>query len=141
MAYATQQDVIDRYGEEELLTASDRDNDGNIDTVAVSRALDDASAEIDSYLVERYTLPLAAPVPARLVEICGAIAVYKLSNASGPNTEEKRLRYEDALKWLSKVALGEVGLGDAGAEGSADTPSVSMTAQPRLFTRDTQGGL
>lgn len=59
MAYATRQDIIDRYGEDELIVAADHDEDGVADATVVEQGLADASDEIDAYLAGRYTLPLA----------------------------------------------------------------------------------
>jgi phage gp36-like protein len=67
--YATMQDIIDRYGEDELIVAADHDEDGSADTVVVEQGLSDASDEIDVYIGERYPLPLAA-VPSVLKRLC-----------------------------------------------------------------------
>ena len=57
MAYCTTDNLIDRYGADELLRLTDRDNNGFIDEQAVSAAIEDASDLIDGYLGGRYTLP------------------------------------------------------------------------------------
>jgi phage gp36-like protein len=135
MAYATEQDILDRYGENVLLTAFDRDGDGAADFGAVVKALADASAEIDGYLVGRHDLPLAT-VPETLTFMAVDIALYKGSGIDGAGqTEEKRQRYEDAIKFLTQVAKGGISLGlertSQGGSGGA-----SFTASPRRFTRD-----
>lgn len=132
MPYATQQDIIDQYGENELIIAADHDLDGEVDVDVVARALAGASEEIDAYLVGRYTLPLPTP-PAILKPLCVDIALYKVSTGTAV-TDEKRRRYDDAVKLLSKIAKGELTFGlekpPAGASGAV------ITGPERLFTRD-----
>jgi len=77
MAYATAQELSDRVGSDALAAVSDRDGDAVIEDEAVTHALDDASADIDSYLAARYTLPLAA-APAAVKRVCIDIAMYHL---------------------------------------------------------------
>lgn len=138
MPYAVQQDIVDRYGTDALYVAFDRDNSGVLDTDAVARSLSDSSEEIDTYLVGRYPLPLAT-VPKILTFTCVDIALYKGSNAAAV-TEEKRTRYEDAIKLLTKIAKGEISLGlekpDQGGKGGA-----SFAASERRFSRDTLRGM
>ncbi|KAB7624325.1 gp436 family protein [Alkalilimnicola sp. S0819] len=108
--YATEQDIIDRYGEEALVLAADRDGDGQADAGVVDRALADATAEVDTYLAARYALPLAS-TPAVLTRLTVDIAVYRLSPAADAGTDERRQRYEDATALLSRIARGGVSLG------------------------------
>lgn len=75
-------------------------------------ALDVASALIDGYLRQRYVLPLVAFVPD-VTWAAIAIASYDLLSARGydPGVQDNgnvRLRYEDAIKWLERVANGEI---------------------------------
>lgn len=110
MAYATAQDLIDRYGDYALIVASDRDNDGVSDPGVVATTLDDATGLINSYLTERYTLPLPT-VPGTLKRCCVDIAMYQMSADCGVQTKEQRQRYEDCIAWLKDVARGLVNLG------------------------------
>lgn len=110
MIYATQQDIAERHGEELLLSLTDRDGTGEVDTAAVERACADASAEADSSLAERYSLPLPS-VPPVLVRVCVDIAVYRMASTADVATEEQRTRYEDAVALLRRIARGEAGLG------------------------------
>jgi len=139
MAYATQQDMEDRYGHDALLMVADRDNDGEIDTEVVVRALSDATAEIDPYLASRYSMPLAE-VPDLLVRLCVDIAFYRLSGDADTYTEEKRQRYEDTVSLLSRIASGKVSLGLATPPPSVGG-GVVISGPVRLFSRDTMGGL
>ena len=59
MAYCTQQDMIDRFGSEDLIQLTDRNALGVIDATVLSAAIDDATDTMDTYIATRYTLPLA----------------------------------------------------------------------------------
>lgn len=131
MSYATQQDIIDKYGEAELVVSSDHNLIGEVDTAVVNRALVDAGDEIDTYLAGRYTLPLN-PVPPVLKPLAVDIALYKMSTAPAV-TEEKRKRYDDALGLLKMIARGEISLGRQSS--AVSTAGASFNADPRLFGR------
>lgn len=133
MPYATQQQLIDRFGEAELIQLTDRNNVGAIDTTVLNQAIADAGAEIDGYLAGRYQLPLAT-VPVILALYCGDITRYRLYDDGA--TEEVRKRYEDAMKFLRLVAEGKVRLG---ADEPAPTGGAQMESGGRVFGRD-QGG-
>lgn len=108
--YASQQDLIDRFGEDELLVAADRDRDGVIDAGVVEAALEDASAEIDSYLAQAYQLPL--PTTPRLINrLACDIAFHRLSPEADTATEYRRTRYDEAVSLLKKLAKREITLG------------------------------
>ena len=141
MAYATLQEIIDRYGEDDLLMAADRDGDDEVDTAAVDRALADASAEIDTYLAARYNLPLPH-TPAVLQRLCVDITLYRLAFNAVGNTEERRQRYDDAVALLVRISKGDVSLG---VSTEATPPSkgngVVISGPGRRFSRDTMEGL
>jgi phage gp36-like protein len=139
MAYATKQDIIDRYGVEILAVASDRDRDLVEDTSVVASALDDATGEIDAWIAAKYDLPLPS-VPAHLVLCCVDIAIYRLHVTHDILTDERRQRYEDCVALLRAIAKGDASLG-------LDDPPASiggdayLSAGDRLFTRTTMQGL
>ncbi len=115
MAYCTQQNIIDRYGNEELLLIVDRDDDGVLDSAVIDLAIADAAAEIDSYLGTVYTLPLNS-TPAVLTIYACDIARYRLYDDR--TTDEVSARYHQAIKWLKMVAEGKATLGDTGGQDS-----------------------
>lgn len=139
MTYASQQNLIDRFGEDELIQLTDRDNLGAIDAAVVARALADADAEINGYLSTRYTLPLS-PVPAVLEKLACDIARYQLfENAV---TEIVKERYENAIRFLKDVAAGKVTLG---VDGNGDTAatisnSVQISSTTPVFRRSESDG-
>ena len=110
MSYATLQTLIDQFGADEVTRSADRDADGVADTDVVERALEHADGIIDSRVAVKYKLPLN-PVPDVVVAYAGDIALYRMSYEAGSLTDEKRRRYEDAVRWLDQVAAGKAVLG------------------------------
>ena len=136
MPYATQQDIIDRYGEEAFTVAADRDGDGLADAEAVERALSDADAEIDAYLAVKYELPLAS-TPPLLVRLAVDIAYHRLSPEADTATEARRSRYDQAVSLLKRLASGEVSLGLPEPPASASGEAHLVSNTERRFTRHT----
>lgn len=143
-AYATLTDATTLYSEDYVLTSVDRDGDGKPDYDAFSASLAQASSEMDTYLGARYDVPIA-PVPPILVRYAVDIAIYQASSTYGGGlTEEKRKRYDDALKWLTNAAKGIVSLGLSQADETTtqeNLPQVASSNPERIFTRTRLGGL
>jgi phage gp36-like protein len=140
MAYATQSDISGLYGENALVVA-DHDRDGIPDAAPIANALDYATAEIDSYLATRYTLPLAE-VPRLLKKLCVDIALHQLALSGELMTEEIGKRYERALATLRDLSTGKAVLVFTPVPPVEGQPDVSA-AQPivsggpaKIFTRD-----
>lgn len=110
MSYATQSDMVNRFGDREVIMLTDRARLGVIDTSVLGYALDQADAEIDPYLAGHYQLPLAS-IPRLLVGFACDIARYRLSAGATNDTEEVRNRYLEATKFLNRIANREVSLG------------------------------
>lgn len=137
MAYCTAQDMMDRFGEQELIQLTDRDgSSGAIVQDVLDQAIADAAAEIDSYLGARYELPLSNP-PAVLTRIACDLARYQLHDHG---IEEERsvvvARRNDAVQWLRRVSTGEVSLGvGSGADAPASSDTASIESDGRVFGR------
>lgn len=116
MSYASQQDLIDRYGETELLALSDRARTGVIDADVIARALADADETINSYVGRRYRLPLSE-VPGRLVRVACDLARRYLY-AERP-TDDVISAEKQAQSWLRDVSTGAATLDVAGIEPPA----------------------
>lgn len=139
MPYATQQDLVDRFGEEELIQLTDRTNIpvSTLDPVVVGRALNDASAFIDSYLTKVVKLPLVA-VPEVLVKTASDIARYYLHGKAADKESPVTRAYSEATAWLRDVSRGLVELSSEGeTPPAAGGGSVKAVAPNRVFTRDT----
>lgn len=140
MSYATQAQLVERYGQSMLLDLTDRAEPpaGAIDPAVVDRALADTDALIDGYLKGRYALPLAS-TPPLLRDLALSIAVYKLHRNVA--SEKIRQDYEDAMRSLREIASGAVRLDVAGTEpaGSGAT-GVRTNDRERPFTEDNLKG-
>lgn len=137
MTYATQQDLIDRFGEAELRELADRDGDDVIDAAVVGAALNDASNRIDSYIGQRYDLPLAT-TPPLLEQLCCDIARHRLFKDDPP--EIVSVNYNHALRALRDIADGRASLDLGGAEPAPAGDAVLTTGPDRVFTKDTLKG-
>ena len=102
--YCTQQNLVDRFGETELIQLTDRDNIGVIDTSVLARAITDAGCEMDSYLTG-YSLPLAT-VPDNFERIACDIARYYLYD--NLMAEQVKARYESCIRYLKDVSKGKL---------------------------------
>lgn len=137
MAYNTQQDMVNRFSEAEMIELTDDAGDGVINATVLAQAIDDATAEIDGYLAGRYSLPLAF-TPQILVLYACDITRYRLYDDAV--TDQVTKRYEDAISFLKLAAQGKVSFGP---NTDGDTPgpagSAQMESGGRIFGRD-QGG-
>lgn len=128
MNYATQNDLIERFGEEELLGVAESEVHGTLDQSRVDAALSDASRHIDSYLRLRRSVPVD-PVPGVLVGACADIARFKLHDDHAP--DEVAERYKATIQWLKDIAAGKASLGEE------DT---SITGSGRVVRRAGKSG-
>jgi phage gp36-like protein len=127
MSYATQADLTARYGEREIQQATDKANPpaGAIDADAVAKALADADALVDSYLGNRYAVPLEAAT-ARVVDLACVIARYRIHEARA--TERMRRDYDDAIAFLRDVSAGRAMLPGVSEPTVSDTDGVNTAA-------------
>jgi phage gp36-like protein len=99
-AYATRTDLTSLGLPSAALT--------NVSTTAQDAALLSASARADSYLKARFTLPLTAWGQDLTEAVCH-IAAWTILSARGFNPDQGadtaiRTRYEDAIRWLERIA-------------------------------------
>lgn len=160
--YATVDDLIDRFGEAEMIGLTDPDNTA-VQSARAQRKLDDAHALANGYVGMAYRLPLAgcakpAPQPgnpqavetvappllARLV--CDIARYYLYDDKS---TEEVLKRYEQAKQELLHISQGKATLacpwgGVAGDPLSADPQAggceVGYSFPARQMTDETLRG-
>lgn len=122
MPYVSQQEMIDRFGEDELIRLSDRAAApaGVIDAAIIDTAIADADDLIDSYIVRRYDLPLAR-TPSRLTKVASDIARFHLYKDGA--IESVAEAHKEAIRFLKDVAAGRAEL-DIGGEEPAASPSM-----------------
>ena len=134
--YASIADMIERFGETEVVELTDLEHTGEVVVDVAERALTDATAEIDGYLAARYRLPVT-DTPRVLSVLCTDIARYRLQK--GATTDQARQRYEDALGTLKQIARGEINLPLA-APPPASAEPMSSPGRARVFDDDTMRG-
>lgn len=140
MPYATQQDMLERFGADELRQLTDINEprlDG-VDAAVLGKALADAAALIDGYLVGRYPLPLQEP-PAVLTVHCAGVARYLLMRYT-PD-ERAKADFEAAMTYLNAVATGKIGLlPPASAPALEGIGTVVFNAGQKTFAREAAEG-
>ena len=140
MAYATQQQLIDRYGAQMVIDLSDRQAPpaNVIDAVVVARAIADTTALIDGYLATRYTLPLTA-VPDLVTDLALQIAIYKLHAQTVG--DKVRADYEAAVRLLREIAAGALRIPAGGLEPAVSgAQGVQTNDRERPFTSENLKG-
>ena len=140
-AYATKAMMIERFGEEELISLTDRDGDtGAIVDSVLDAALADAAADIDGYLGGRYPLPLSS-VPTMLHRHGCDLARYYLYDNRLDDDHPAARRYVASIRLLEQVAKGTVQLGlDKEGETVETHDQAEMESQPTVFGRDQSKG-
>lgn len=119
ISYASIDDLVRQFGEQEAIELSDRVRDGVISNEVLQIALDDATHEINGYL-GRYSLPFKKTPPI-LKRHCVNIARFFLCEASYLMMSEKIVdAYERAIRFLERVANGAIPLIDDESEEVAE---------------------
>jgi len=136
MAYSLKTDILEQVSEAELVQLTDDAGAGSVDDAVVTRAIADADAEINSYCSARYTVPFS-PVPVMIRKCSVDIAIYDLyARRPGTLPDERKSRYQDAVRFLRDVAASKANLGaDAPAEASESGPQATTVKSDRIFTR------
>jgi len=140
MTYASQDDLVERYGTPMLVDLTDRADPpaGTIDDAVVAGALADTDASIDGYLLGRYVLPLSV-TPPLLRDLAITIAVYKLHRDTVSN--KIAADYANALKTLALISSGTIRLNVAGVEPPASSGTgVRTTDRDKPLTSDSLKG-
>lgn len=110
MAYANSENIIKRYGEEEVIELTDMSATGEVDEDVLNEALTDAHDLINSYVGKRHKLPLTT-VPSLLVRLnCELARYYLYQKSSVPDEIQKS--YDACLKTLSDISKGVIWLGE-----------------------------
>ena len=141
MSYCTLTDLVDRYGEQEMLQLTDRDRDGVADAAYIDGVLSDIDAQIDAHLAGRYALPLSQ-TPRVLVRIACQLAREAFAIANGARLDDQTPERSDAnaaRTMLRDIAKGTISIGTPVPTSS--TGSVEMTTGGRVWGRNEGGYL
>lgn len=141
MAYCTLADLLGRIPLIRMIELTDQTSPnptGTVQSDVVDLAIKDSDAEIDSYLGQRYTLPLAN-VPKVINKVSVDLAVYALYLGRVermPDGIESRRKYAIAILQMivdKKMALG---LPETEAPAQAPVVAVSVSTGEPLFTME-----
>ncbi len=135
MAYAVQDDLLQQISEEELIQLTDDDLTGVVDLSKVTRAIEDADAEINGYLAKVHTVPIPS-VPDLVRNMSVTIAIYNLYSRRDEIPESRDKRYKATIKLLENISKGVVTLGEVPAPAENPGESVSFSAADRKFSRE-----
>ncbi len=137
MMYCSYDDLTKKVSESTLIYLTDEIGTGSVDMEKIEDAIKSAQVEIDPYARKRYNTPFN-PVPESIKRLTVDIAVYNLYSLKGLSESDQTIkdRYNAAIKFLERLALGKVTLG----EGESVTPSPSgsmleITSNKRIFSR------
>lgn len=131
MTYCDLQDLIDRYGETELIQLTDDVGSGVVDSAKVARTIADVDGEINAYLARRMALPMVT-VPPVLVRIASVMVRYYLYTDVA--TDLVQQQYNAAIKFLQAVSTGAASLGaDTSGEPTPETAAPSWSAGDSVF--------
>lgn len=135
----TLQDLIERFGSDELAKLTDRESYKVIDEAVIDRAISDAVGEVASYLRPAGLVGVdasgnviylkSAKLPDELsLHTCNVARYYLYENGT---TEVVETRYTNATKWLDKVKKDPTMLtGPATATNTSGSISVIPNTVP-----------
>ena len=136
MAYCTQNDLEAAYGADRIAGWS------RLDASTVDRAIRNASAEIDGYLISGgYPVPISGP-PENLKKYCVDIAVANLVISAGvlendPGGKAVIDEAKNARQFLTKVAEGKFKIPGYANDDEVSQPpgGVKVSTMPRMDLR------
>jgi phage gp36-like protein len=134
MTYATKQNLIDRFGSDELIQRTDRVNTGSIDDTVIEQTLSDADNTINGYITAY--LPLSA-VPSGLLRIAADIARYYLYDDVIPDAVKDH--YKNAITYLTDVRDGKISLIAGAVQQPVTSSSVDIDSSVSEFGATSSG--
>lgn len=142
--YVTRDDLLAVDGELVWNMAIDKSTN-QLDDAKIETAIEDADAEINSFLARRFQLPLAiVTIPRPLHRVAVSIAIYWLSERGSQITDLIQKRYDDAIRTLKEIANGTRDLGLPTAIPVPETDNgkiIVVSDNQRQFTRNNLKGV
>ena len=139
MAYCTKADLVERFGLVELKQLTDEVAGTTEDDAEITKACDEATSLIDSYVYGRYSTPLS-PVPTIVRKWACDIARKFLWKDRAQHDSVVQQSYDAAIAMLRDVARGTAQLpGATGTLPISSGSSVAVVATPQVFTDDQLG--
>lgn len=123
---------------DEVRPEEDIDLNDTADLVVVrfQDAADAAQAEVDPYLIGRYTLPFAT-TPRRVIDISDDITKFNIYKRRGEVPEDVRKDKEAAVKSLIEISKGNADLGiETEPQNLSNEITTNKTASDKIFNSD-----
>lgn len=136
MPYVTTQQLVDRFGVDELIQITNHTDPSatTVNETRVANAVADIDALVNASLAARYALPLTT-VPLVLLNIAADLVRARLYGDRIPNHIGEREKA--ALKLLDKIAGGTLALGlDAAAQTTPPSDGPQYFTGSSVFTAD-----
>lgn len=132
----TLQDLIDRFGEAEIINLTDKDNYQAINETVANHAIQDATSEIVAYLNPTGLIAdgmyLGTPPRALKLKACDIARYYLYENGV---TEIAEARYKQAIDWLVLVSKNPAMLTGVDATPKANSGiSVIPNTPPNMWS-------
>ncbi len=137
MAYAAVSDMIDRFGQAEMIRLSTADGAPMVavNPEPIARALDDASAIIDTWLRKRYRMPLTV-APPEIRRACCILARYDLSIGEQRNPAEQTIEdRKEVMSWLRAIGAGSALL-DLDEVTVSDQSYATQSSRAQVYNPD-----
>ncbi len=136
MSYCAQTDLAERFGTVELAQLTDEQSAAYPDGAEITKACDEASSLIDSYLSARYATPLS-PVPTMVRKwACDIARKFLWKDRAGPDSAVTA-NFDAAMAQLKDVAKGIAGLpGADGVQAPQNGSAIAVVTSDRVFTDD-----
>lgn len=131
-------EFVARAGLDLAIQLTDEAATGAIDAERLEAALLDAQGLIDSYLGQRYAVPLAAPVPPPIPTLTYDLAFARLWRGELPDGAARA--HAQALQALRDLAAGRAVLSLDAPPSPLASATVMFRGHDRLFSRDTMAG-
>lgn len=130
--YAGRAEMVERFGEAEIIQLTDRDGlTGAVDDDRLRAAVDDGVNLIHGYLADRYRLPLT-PVPPLARRWTCDLARWFLQPNAAP--EQVKANYQRTLEELKAAAAGEISLDSEEAGSDLFGGTAEIAGPARVFT-------
>ena len=150
MAYVVISAFQDRLGSLMYARLTDRVNGNAANATVAQQILDEADAEINSYLSRRYVTPVDTTGDGLLAQMLqsrtlDAAEYHAWRNSPFTSDLPARVKeaYRQLLDWLENVQLGRIVLSAARAATAAleESETPRYVSRPRSFTAEEMGGM
>ena len=141
MNYCTYEDIQGHIPEARLVEVTDDlapNASGEVKIAIVEKAIKESSTLIDSYVRKRFPRPFQI-VPEVLRMVCVDLTIYNLYErvTEMDISEGMKLRYNNAIKMLERIADGEMSIGIAPEEPIAETGfAVASNGREPMFSME-----